>query len=174
MRAYEMKLQVRIGALTRQVEVRRTGGNRFAVAPDNHALIGMNIDAMEIAPNIYSILLNGRAFEAVVVPAAEGVLVRCGAYEFQAVVSDPRAWRGGRGALFGAEGKQQVIAPMPGKIVRILVSAGQMVEADQGLLVVEAMKMQNEIRAPKAGKIERIFVREDQAVAAGEALVTID
>lgn len=169
-----MKLQVRIGTLTRQIEVRRTGGNRFAVATDSHALIGMNIDAREIAPNIYSILLNGRAFEAVVVPAAEEVLVRCGAYEFHAVVSDPRAWRGGRGALFGAEGKQQVIAPMPGKIVRILVSAGQMVEAGQGLLVVEAMKMQNEIRAPKAGKIERIFVREGQAVAAGEALVTID
>jgi biotin carboxyl carrier protein len=71
------------------------------------------------------------------------------------------------------EGKQQIPAPMPGKVVRILVSAGETVEANQGLVVVEAMKMQNEIRAPKSGTIERIFIREGQAVAAGEALVTI-
>ncbi len=62
---------------------------------------------------------------------------------------------------------------MPGKVIRVLVSPGQTVEADQGLVVVEAMKMQNEIRAPRAGAVDRIFIREGQAVAAGEALVTI-
>lgn len=165
-----MKVDVRIGKLTRQIEIQRSGPNRFAIVPDD----GGQIDAIEVAPNTYSILLNGRAFEAIVIPAPEGVLVRCGGREFQAFVSDPRAWRGGRGALFGAEGKQQVSAPMPGKVVRILVSAGQAVEANQGLVVVEAMKMQNEIRAPKAGMIERIFVDEGQAVAAGGLLVTIN
>ena len=164
-----MKLEIRIGKLARQIEVQRTGPNEFAVAAND----GMQIDAIEVAPNTYSILVNGRAFEAIVVPAAQGVLVRCGGQEFHAVVSDPRAWRGGRGALFGMEGKQQIPAPMPGKVVRILVSAGETVEANQGLVVVEAMKMQNEIRAPKSGTIERIFIREGQAVAAGEALVTI-
>lgn len=64
-------------------------------------------------------------------------------------------------------------APMPGKVVRILVSEGATVEADQGLMVVEAMKMQNEIRASISGKVERIFVREGQAVAAGEPLAVI-
>jgi oxaloacetate decarboxylase (Na+ extruding) subunit alpha len=54
------------------------------------------------------------------------------------------------------------------------VSAGDTVEANQGLVVVEAMKMQNEIRAPKAGTIDRIFISEGQAVAAGDALVTIN
>jgi len=173
----DMKLQVRIGALSRQIEIRRAGWNSFVLATDGHGAPekpDKEIDAVEIAPNIYSILMNGRAFEAVVAPTAEGVLVRCGVYEFHAFVSDPRAWRGSRGELFGAEGKQRVMAPMPGKIVRILVNAGETVEVNQGLLVVEAMKMQNEIRAPKAGKVERIFVREGQAVAAGEDLVTID
>jgi biotin carboxyl carrier protein len=185
-----MKVQVRIGTLTRQIEIHRTGKNQFVVtadengahdnAPDKkhdkkpYKTLDKKIDAIEVSSNIYSILMNGRAFDVATAPTAEGVLVRCGAYEFHALVSDPRAWRGGRGALFGAEGKQKVIAPMPGKIVRILVNAGQTVENDQGLLVVEAMKMQNEIRAPKAGKIERIYVREGQAVAAGEALVTIE
>jgi biotin carboxyl carrier protein len=126
-----------------------------------------------VAPNTYSILVNGRAFEAVVTPATEGIQVRCGCQEFHAIVSDPRAWRRGRGALFGSEGKHQITAPMPAKVIRILVSAGEAVEADQGLVVLEAMKMQNEIRAPKAGTIERVFIREGDAVAAGEPLVTI-
>jgi biotin carboxyl carrier protein len=177
-----MKVQVRIGTLTRQLEIHRAGKNQFVVTADENGAHDnapnkkpdKKIDAVEVSSNIYSILINGRAFDVAIVPTAEGVLVRCGAYEYHAFVSDPRAWRGGHGALFGAEGKQQVIAPMPGKIVRILVNAGQTVENDQGLLVVEAMKMQNEIRASKAGKIERIFVREGQAVAAGEALVTIE
>jgi biotin carboxyl carrier protein len=167
-----MKLEVRIGTLARQVEIARTGPNQFAVG-EAGAHADTKIDAVEVAPHTYSILVNGRAFEAVVIPAPEGVLVRCGGREFRATVSDLRSWRRGRGALFGAEGQQQVAAPMPGRVIRILVSPGETVAADQGLVVVEAMKMQNEIRAPKAGRIERIFIREGQAVAAGEALVTI-
>jgi biotin carboxyl carrier protein len=182
--ASEMKFDVRIGKLTRQIEIQRNGPNQFAIVPDDRARLDTKlvdrkiddtkIDAVEVAPNTYSILVNGRAFEAIVIPAAEGVLVRCAGREVHAIVSDPRAWRGGRGTLFGAEGKQKVTAPMPGKVVRVLVSAGDTVEANQGLVVVEAMKMQNEIRAPKAGTIERIFISEGQAVAAGEALVTIN
>jgi biotin carboxyl carrier protein len=168
--ASEMKFDVRIGTLTRQIEIQRTGAHQFAVVPDD----GAQIDAVEVVPNTYSILVNGHAFEATVIPAREGVLVRCAGREFHAIVSDPRAWRGSRGALFGAEGKQQVTAPMPGKVVRVLVSAGDTVVANQGLVVVEAMKMQNEIRAPKAGTIDRIFISEGQAVAAGDALVTIN
>ncbi len=164
-----MKLEVRVGTISRQLEIQRTGPGQFAVAAED----GSQIDAIEVAPRTYSILINGRAFEAIIIPAADGVLVRLGGHEFHAVVSDPHAWRRDRGALFGAEGKQQVTAPMPGKVIRILVSAGEAVEANQGLVVVEAMKMQNEIRAPKAGTIERIFVREGNAVAAGEPLLTM-
>jgi len=164
-----MKLQVRIGMLTQQIEIQQTGQVQFTAGGGD----GAQVDAMEVAPNTYSILVNGRAFEAVVTPAPGGVLVRCGSREFHAIVSDPRAWCGGHSALFGMQGKQEITAPMPGRVIRILVSAGEAVEANQGLVVVEAMKMQNEIRAPKAGKIQRLFIREGQAVAAGEALVTI-
>ena len=65
------------------------------------------------------------------------------------------------------------MAPMPGKVVRVLVESGSAVAAGQGLLVVEAMKMQNEIKSPKEGKVERINVREGQAVNAGEVLAII-
>jgi biotin carboxyl carrier protein len=168
-----MKAEVRIGGLLRQIEVETTGPNQFAISSEASGRKDSKIDAIEVAPNTYSILVNGRAFEAVVMPTAEGARVRCGGREFHAIVSDPRAWRRGRGALFGSEGKQQITAPMPGRVIRILVNADEKVEANQGLVVVEAMKMQNEIRAPKAGTVERIFIREGDAVAAGEPLVTI-
>jgi biotin carboxyl carrier protein len=63
---------------------------------------------------------------------------------------------------------------MPGKIARVLVQAGEKVEAGQGLLVVEAMKMQNEIRSPKSGTVEHLLVKEGQPVNAGEILAWID
>lgn len=93
--------------------------------------------------------------------------------EFPFSVHDPRQWRRGRGSALKAEGRQPIIAPMPGKIVRLLVAAGQAVEAGQGILVVEAMKMQNEIRSPKSGKVERLMVGEGQSVSAGETLAIV-
>src|SRR5690348_2581424 len=132
-----MKLEVRIGTLTNRFEIRRTGTHQFALTSED----GAQIDAIEVAPNTYSILVNGRAFEAVVIAAPEGMLVRCAGREFHAIVSDPRAWRGVRGAVFESQGKQQVTAPMPGKVVRVLVNTGETVVAGQGLVVVEAMKM---------------------------------
>lgn len=63
---------------------------------------------------------------------------------------------------------------MPGKAVRVLVSDGQRVESGGGLIVVEAMKMQNEIRCPKAGTVQNIRVHEEQAVSAGEILLSVE
>ena len=88
--------------------------------------------------------------------------------EFNAEVIDPRSWRGRRHGSAEAEGRQQIVAPMPGKVVRLLVKAGDAVEAGQGLLVVEAMKMQNEIRSPKSGTVERVVVGD-----AGEVLCIV-
>src|ERR1700726_648848 len=87
---------------------------------------------------------------------------------------DPRAWRARRHGALEAEGRQQILAPMPGKIIRVLVQTGEKVQAGQGLLVVEAMKMQNEIRSPKSGSVGRLLVKEGQPVNAGEVLAWID
>jgi len=62
---------------------------------------------------------------------------------------------------------------MPGKVVRVLVKTGQRVEAGEGILVIEAMKMQNEVRSPKSGTVERLLVSENQAVGAGEVLAVV-
>jgi biotin carboxyl carrier protein len=133
------------------------------------------VDAVEIAPNSLSILLDGQSFEISVTPSPDGKLrLQTGSQEFTAEVIDPRAWTGRRHGHVEAEGRQQIVAPMPGKVVRLLVKAGDRVEAGQGLLVVEAMKMQNEIRSPKSGTVERIFAKEGQPVNAGEILAWID
>ena len=85
-----------------------------------------------------------------------------------------RRHHGRRHGTLEAEGRQQILAPMPGKIIRVLVQTGEKVDAGQGLLVVEAMKMQNEIRSPKSGTVERVLVKEGQPVNAGEILAWID
>ncbi len=120
-----------------------------------------------------SLLVGRSAFEARVQPEGGKLVVSCGGEEFHVALHDPRAWRRGHGGALEAEGRQQVTAPMPGKVVRVLVAAGETVEMGQGLMVVEAMKMQNEIRAPKGGVVERLTVWEGQAVSAGEALAVI-
>jgi len=132
------------------------------------------VDAVEIAPNTLSVLLDGQSFEITVTPCPDGkLMLQTGAQEFTAEVIDPRAWSGRRHGHVEAEGRQQIVAPMPGKVVRLLVKAGDRVKAGQGLLVVEAMKMQNEIRSPKGGTVERVLAKEGQPVNGGEVLCVV-
>jgi biotin carboxyl carrier protein len=130
-------------------------------------------DAVPVSPGLYSILLGGRSLEVSVDSAANGFLVRAGHREFQVEIRDPRAYRRGRTRGIALEGRQQISAPMSGKVIRILAAQGETVEAGQGLLVVEAMKMQNEIRSPKSGVVEQFLVKEGQTVISGELLAVI-
>ncbi len=153
----------------RRVEIERAEG-RLRATVDGRPL---EADAVEVAPNTYSILLEGRSLEVRVQSVGDALHIHAGGQEFSAKVRDPRAWRGKRGGALELEGRQQITAPMPGKVVRVLVKPGDAVEARQGLLVVEAMKMQNEVRSPKTGKVERLLVREGQAVNAGDLLAVV-
>jgi biotin carboxyl carrier protein len=141
------------------------------------SLDGKELDASvaEVVPNTFSVLLNGASHQIRVAPRADGTLtLYTGLAEYQAEVRDPRVWRGRRHGALEVEGRQQVTAPMPGKVVRVLVSEGEAVEAGQGLLVVEAMKMQNEIRSPKRGKVEKLLAKEGLAVNAGDVLAWVE
>ena len=71
-------------------------------------------------------------------------------------------------------GPQRVLAPMPGKVVRVLVKAGDEVTARQGLVVVEAMKMENELRSARQGRVRDVLVVEGQSVEAGTALIVVE
>jgi biotin carboxyl carrier protein len=166
-----VKIEVRIDNGTRIVELTREA-HCWHISLDGEPV---DIDAVEIAPNIFSILLNGKSHEVRITPTPTGALtLQTGHREFTAEVLDPRAWRGRRHGALEAQGRQQILAPMPGKIVRVLVQAGEKVQVGQGLIVVEAMKMQNEIRSPKSGTVERLLVKEGQPVNAGEVLAWMD
>jgi len=164
-----MKLEVQIGGRTRELEARRVA-NRWLWQLDGKPI---EADAVEVSPGVFSILIGGKSFELRVEERAAGLRLFSTGKEFSADVIDPRQWRRRRPGGLEAQGRQQVLAPMPGKVVRVLVKTGDAVEAGQGLLVVEAMKMQNEIRAPKTGKVERLLVVEGQAVNAGEVLAVV-
>ena len=166
-----MKFSVSISGRIRVVELTREA-NRWCMAVDGLAI---DADAAEIAPNIFSILINGQSHEVRVTPQpGNGTLTLQTAHqEFIAQVIDRRAWQGRHHGAIEAEGRQPIVAPMPGKIVRLLVQAGDTVAAGQGLLVVEAMKMQNEIRSTKSGTVERLLVQEGQPVNSGETLAWI-
>ena len=166
-----MKYDVRISGKTRTVELKRDG-TRWQIALDGAPA---DADAIEIGPGIFSILLNGQSHEIRVAPNPDGSLtLHDGPREFNAEVADPRTWRGRKHGAVEAEGRQQIVAPMPGKVIRLLVKPGDRVEAGQGLLVVEAMKMQNEVKSPKTGTVEKLLAKESQAVNAGDILAWID
>jgi biotin carboxyl carrier protein len=165
-----MKIEVHIGNKTRAVELEKDGG-AWTVALDGTRV---DADVAEVEPGVFSVLLRGASYEVRVSPRGDGMLtVQAGNDELAVEVSDPRAWRGRRHGEVEAEGRQQVTAPMPGKVVRVLVRVGDKVEAGQGLVVVEAMKMQNEVRSPKSGTVERLTAKEGQPVNAGEVLAVV-
>ena len=163
-----MKRDVRIDGKDHRVEAERRDG-RWEFRIDGKSV---DADVAEIAPGVYSILLAGKSLVARIEPRNDRTLITVRGQEVLAEVSDPRRPRRGRG-LMDLEGHQQVFAPMPGKAVRVLVRAGQEVAAGQAILVLEAMKMQNEVRSPKKGRIERLLVNEAQAVNAGDLLAIV-
>jgi len=130
-------------------------------------------DGVEVEPGIYSILLDGHSYEVKLEPSEDGVYANVDGHRYQVQVRDPRRLPRARAAL-STTGRQKISSPMPGKVVRVLASEGDQVEAGQGLLVVEAMKMQNEIRSPKAGRVVSLRATEGAAVSGGETLAEVE
>lgn len=134
----------------------------------------LDCDWVRISDGHYCLITDGRVFDLAVEVAGSlfSVSGREGQYKLE--VHDTRALRKRESLEEGATGLQRVHADMPGKIIRVLVNAGDAVAHDQALLVVEAMKMQNEIRAPKAGTIKEITVVEGKTVNSGEFLLSVE
>lgn len=128
------------------------------------------VNAQSIKPGVLSLLVGGRQYRCVLDGAS--VLVDGQRSTFE--LADPRSLQTRSGGGSGQEGARSVKAPMPGRVVRMLVKVGDEVAAQQGLVVIEAMKMQNELKAPKAGKVIRVAVVEGDAVQAGGLLVVVE
>jgi len=149
---------------------------KWQVVVDGRAL---EIDSEQLAnvrqveAGVYSVLLDGSSFEIRILPSQDGLTATVADRRFAVEVSDPRdASRTSRAAI--GSGRQNVTAPMPGKVVRVLVAAGDVVEAAQGLVVVEAMKMQNELKASRPGRVIEIRARDGETVGAGDVLVVLE
>jgi len=124
------------------------------------------------APGVYSVLLDGRSYDVFVEETPDALVVAIDGFRFEIEARDPRRLSR-RSAGRGADGVQTLTSPMPGKVVRVLAAPGDAVEPGQGILVVEAMKMQNEMKAVRAGTVLAIPVKEGSTVTAGETLATI-
>ena len=118
---------------------------------------------------VFSVLHEGRSYEVRVL--AGEVIVNGLAMPYE--IEDPRAWKGSAGAG-GAKGAVTLKAPMPGKIVKVLVAVGGEVAAGQGIVLMEAMKMQNELKSPKAGRVASVAVQSGDSVAAGAVLAVVE
>ncbi len=126
-------------------------------------------DSREVETGLWSVLEGTRSYEVRV--GGGDVLVNGRRVEVE--WRDPRDWNPGA-ARAAASGSAQIKAPMPGKVVRLLVALGDEVNAGQGVVVVEAMKMQNELKSPRDGRVASVTARENDTVNAGAVLVTIE
>src|SRR5205085_10728677 len=130
---------------------------------------GVEIDS-EFSLDGTSVLMNGRVFR---VSRGAGNEVWVNGRRLSMEVFDPRDLRLGKGNASN-QGRQEIAASMPGKVIRVLVTAGDAVEEGQGLVVVEAMKMQNEMKSPTSGRVAEVRTRADATVGAGEVLVVVE
>jgi len=133
----------------------------------------VDIDAVLARRDVLSVILDGKAYEVKRERTPTDMHLWVGSVRYSAQVRDPRSLRSRTGAD-GAHGPRKLIAPMPGKIVRVLVKENSEVDAGQGLLVVEAMKMQNEIKSPKKGVVRKIIPAAGASVSAGDVLAVVE
>jgi biotin carboxyl carrier protein len=128
---------------------------------------------LQVEPGVYSVGLEGLSYEIRIQPSTEGLTASIASRRLAVEVRDPRDASRNSSAAIGS-GRQNVTAPMPGKVVRVLVEKGDQVDAGQGLVVVEAMKMQNELKAARPARVTDIRVREGETVSAGGILVVLE
>ncbi len=165
-----MKLQAQTGDSTIDIEVDREGRECRAVVDGRE----YSLDVSQPEAGVY-LIKHGNAIHEVSVNTADGGFsVQLKGREHQITVIDPKRLRGGSGAGAEASGKAEIRTAMPGKVVRVMVAAGDTVSKGDGVIVVEAMKMQNEMKSPKDGVVSEIKASEGDTVGAGDVLVVIE
>lgn len=163
-----MTVWLEIGGKKRRVELpSAVADGPMECVVDGRSLV---VDARMLQAGVMSLVVEGRQYRCVL----DGDGVWIGGRRFGFEVNDPRSIQGRRGAGAGTAGPRAVKAPMPGRVVRVLVAVGEQVAEQQGVVVIEAMKMQNELKSPKAGTVIRVAVAVGDAVGAGEVMVMVE
>lgn len=168
-----MKLTAEIDGAEHALELRREGARVSAEVGGRR----YELDAREVEPGVYLFTHGGRVFECRVEAntSRDGeTRVTVGGREFAVALYDPRRLRAAGAGGAQSQGRAVVVASIPGKVVRVLIEEGATVEAGAGLCVVEAMKMQNELKSPKAGTVTELRARAGATVNAGDVLVVVE
>jgi len=132
----------------------------------------ITVDSATTASGVLSLLLGSRSYEVIANPAQQQIAI--GSTRYSVEVRDPRSWRNRRAHSGAGEGPKKLLAPMPGKVVRVVAGEGTEVEQGDGVIVIEAMKMQNELKSPKKGRVAKVLAAEGAAVNAGDVLAVIE
>ena len=167
-----MQYEIDIGGRRLQVVVTRSGDG-FAVSVDGRL---RHVDAARIDAHTLSLVVDSVWSNEVSIaadPVGGWLDVHVGATPVAVMVNGRRRWGRREDGAGGGSGPQRLVAPMPGKVVRVLVKAGDLVAARQPVVVVEAMKMENELRASREGTVAEIHASEGMSVDAGALLVVI-
>jgi biotin carboxyl carrier protein len=164
-----MLYNVSIDGKDYRLDLSRDGG-RWSCRLDGRDL---EVDAILTSPDVLSLRIGNTAYEIKSEQVANDLHLWVGNVRFTVEVRDPRSLRG-RVRAGDEHGPRKITAPMPGKVVRLLVREGDEVEPGAGVAVVEAMKMQNEIKSPKKGTVRKILVSQGAAVNAGDVLAIVE
>ena len=167
-----MAFIARLGERSYTVEIEEVGKALYRVAVDGNEFL---VDGKKTGLTSYSLIVDNRSFEVDVDIAEDDyrVLVDGRSYHIQ-LVDERRMRLGGVQSGIQLQGRQQVSVPMPGKVIAVLVGEGDRVEKGQGLVIVEAMKMENEVRSPIAGEITEVRVKAGDSLEAGTVLVLVE
>lgn len=166
-----MTYDVIVDNKTHQVELTR-GEKTWVCKVDGQQI---EVDAELTTRDVLSVLVGNKAYEIKRERSLLGELhMVIGSTRYAVDVQDPRSLRTRRAHAGVEVGPQKVKAPMPGKIVRVMVAEKDQVKAGQGIIVMEAMKMQNEMKAPKDGIVQKLLTAEGSAVNAGDTLAIIE
>ncbi len=168
-----MKLKAQIGDEVREVEIQQDGRRVFARVDGRE----YELDVSEPEPYVYLLKHENKIYEIFVSPRPTSdspYMVSSASGDIEVKIVDPKRLRGSGAAGGSADGAAEIRTLMPGKVVRLISAVGDAVEKGDPVMVVEAMKMQNDLKAPKAGTIKEIRVVEGATVAAGDVLAVIE
>lgn len=166
-----MKLKAHIGEREEEIVINRDGERVVAQVGDRV----YDLQLRELQPDSYLFFLDTEVHECRVTPRARETLdVSIRGRSYAVTIVDPKRLRSGENSDRHHHGVAQLLAPMPGKVVRVQTEAGASVEKGAGVVVVEAMKMQNEMKSPRAGVVVSINVKPGDTVNAGDVLAVIE
>jgi biotin carboxyl carrier protein len=166
-----MTYDVTIDGKSYRVELKR-GQPGYACRVDGREV---ELESVSGGREVLWLLLGGRCYEVRREAQSDGAIyLAIQGRRYAAEVRDSRAFRGRQAAAGASAGPVKLVAPMPGKVARLLKAEGAQVEAGEGVVVVEAMKMQNEIRSPRKGVVKKVLAAAGAAVNAGEILAVVE